>query len=145
MRFLASSNVFCFVFGEKLPVSKLNRESLLKRMFSDPKHYPYGFSRSGDFSIAESKALSQYGCLIAALVDGHLSPSNDEETGFIESALGNKPPESVAERAWMKYQSRINRPKYASIHGTKKSNSESRSDDDLVNDIDDDVDIDLDG
>jgi uncharacterized protein YifE (UPF0438 family) len=125
-------------------VLNMNSESLLKRMFSDPKHYPYGFSRSGDFSIAESKALSQYGCLIAALVDGHISPSNDEEIGFIDSALGRKSPDTVAERAWLKYQNRINRPKYASIHGTKKAPRESRLDDDLVNDIDDDIDINLD-
>jgi len=122
----------------------MNSESLLKRMFSDPKHYPYGFSRSGDFSIAESKALSQYGCLIAALVDGHLAPSNEEEAAFIDSALGRKQPETTAERAWLKYQNRINRPKYASIHGTKKASSERRLDDDLVNDVDDDIDIDLD-
>ena len=113
-------------------------------MFSDLKHYPYGFSRSGDFSIAESKALSQYGCLIAALVDGHIPPSNDEETNFIESALGRKQPDTIAERAWLKYQNRINRPKYASIHGTKKASSDSRLDDDLVSDVDDDIDIDLD-
>lgn len=113
-------------------------------MFSDPKHYPYGFSRSGDFSIAESQALSKYGCLIAALVDGHLLPSTDEEKGFIESALGHKQADTIAERAWLKYQNRINRPKYASIHGTKKASTDSRLDDDLVNDVDDDIDIDLD-
>lgn len=113
-------------------------------MFSDAKHYPYGFSRSGDFSIAESKALLQYGCLIAALVDGHLLPSNDEEIGFIESALGRKKPETAPERAWLKYQSRINRPKYASIHGTTKTLIESRLNDDLVNGIDDDVSINMD-
>ena len=125
-------------------MSNMNSEALLKRMFSDPKHYPYGFSRSGDFSIAESKALLQYGCLIAALVDGHLLPSNDEEQAFIDSALGRKQPDTPPERAWLKYQNRINRPKYASIHGTKKASSDSRMDDDLVNEVDDDIDIDLD-
>jgi hypothetical protein len=122
----------------------MNSESLLKRPFSDAKHYPYGFSRSGDFSIAESKALLQYGCLIAALVDGHLLPSNNEEIGFVESAFGRKKPESAPERAWLKYQSRINRPKYASIHGTKKAATESRLDDDQVIHVDDDVGINLD-
>jgi len=124
-------------------VLNMNSETLLKRMFSDAKHYPYGFSRSGDFSIAESKALSQYGCLIAALVDGHLLPSNDEEIGFIESAFGRKKPNTTPERAWLKYQNRIHRPKYASIHGTKKALTESRLDDDLVNDVVDDVNDDI--
>lgn len=144
MPFVSKSHCFLSHFGEQFLVLNMNSESLLKRMFSDPKHYPYGFSRSGDFSIAESKALSQYGCLIAALVDGHLAPSNEEEAAFIDSALGRKQPETTAERAWLKYQNRINRPKYASIHGTKKASSESRLDDDLVNDVDDDIGIDLD-
>jgi uncharacterized protein YifE (UPF0438 family) len=144
MRIVSKSHCLLSQFGEQFLVLNMNSESLLKRMFSDPKHYPYGFSRSGDFSIAESKALSQYGCLISALVDGHLLPLNDEEVGFIDSALGRKQPDTTAERAWLKYQNRINRPKYASIHGTKKASNESRLDDDLVNDLDDDIDISLD-
>lgn len=122
----------------------MNRESLLKRMFDNPKHYPYGFSRSGDFSIAESKALSQYGCLIAALVDGLLLPSNDEEKGFIEAAIGTKEPETIVERAWLKYQSRINRPKYGSIYGTQKVSRHDTADDDSLGDVDDDLDTDID-
>ncbi|MFT7258472.1 MAG: hypothetical protein ACI9MS_000319 [Glaciecola sp.] len=144
MRLVSISHCYLSQFGEQFLVLNMNSESLLKRMFSDPKHYPYGFSRSGDFSIAESKALSQYGCLISALVDGHLLPSNSEEIGFIDSALGRKQPDTNAERAWLKYQNRINRPKYASIHGTKKGSNQSRPDDDLVNDIDDEIDINMD-
>ena len=114
-------------------------------MFSDAKHYPYGFSRSGDFSIAESKALQQYGCLIAALVDGVIKPSNEEEQAYIDCALGVQSPQNAAQKAWLKYQSRINRPKYGSIHGTKKTSSDASNDDDnLVLDIDDDIDIDID-
>jgi uncharacterized protein YifE (UPF0438 family) len=122
----------------------MSRELLLKRMFDNPKHYPYGFSRSGDFSIAESKALSQYGCLIAALVDGLLVPSNDEEKGFIEAAIGKKKPETIAERAWLKYQSRINRPKYGSIYGTQKVSRDDSLDEDSLSDVDGDLDIDID-
>lgn len=102
-------------------MTKVTRESVIKRVFSDPKNYPYGFSRSGDFSINESKALAQYGSLIAALVDGQLAPENDEDKGFIEAAFNEKEPETAAERAWVKYQKRINRPKLGSICGHKKA------------------------
>lgn len=126
-------------------MAKITRDSLIKRMFSDPKHYPYGFSRSGDFSIAESKALQQHGCLIAALVDGDIKAENEEEQAYVDCALGRKPPENAAQKAWIKYQNRINRPKYGSIHGTKKSTADTSGDDDnLVLDIDDDIDIDMD-
>jgi uncharacterized protein YifE (UPF0438 family) len=125
-------------------VSNMNSESLLKRLFSDTKNYPYGFSRSGDFSISESKALSKYGCLFAALVDGHLIPSSDEEKGFIDAAIGKKQADTIAERAWLKYQNRINRLKYASINGTKKASRDDSLNNDLGNDADDDIDIELD-
>ncbi|WP_026376940.1 DUF413 domain-containing protein [Aestuariibacter salexigens] len=102
-------------------MAKVDREALYRRMFADPKNYPYGFARSGDFSINESKALSQFGCVIAALVDGQLQPSTDEEHGFLAAAFEQRPPETPAERAWLKYQKRINRPKLGSIYGTKSA------------------------
>jgi uncharacterized protein YifE (UPF0438 family) len=120
----------------------LSKSSLLQKVFSDSKNYPYGFSRSGDFSISESRALSDYGCLIAALVDGHISPSDDEDFAYLNVAHGRIEPENTAQRAWIKYQKRINRPKTGSIYGTKKTQS-NNVDDELVSDIDD-IDINLD-
>ena len=49
-------------------MAKLTRDDLLAKTFVDPANYPYGFSRSGDFSINEAKALQQYGSLISALL-----------------------------------------------------------------------------
>ena len=98
-------------------MANLTRELLLKRVFSDPKNYPYGFSRSGDFSISESKALGQYGGLVAALVDGHIESVCEEDDGLLDSAFGNKEPQTAAEKAWVKYQKRINRPRPATIYG----------------------------
>nr|WP_136250570.1 DUF413 domain-containing protein [Ningiella ruwaisensis] len=125
-------------------MSNLTKETLLKRVFSDPKNYPYGFSRSGDFSIAESKALNEYGCLIAALVDGQIAPSDDEDRAYIAAATGQQEPGNVAARAWVKYQKRINRPKTGSIYGTRKATDTSRSDDDMLADVEDGLDIELD-
>ncbi|MFT5838351.1 MAG: hypothetical protein ACI9UT_000843 [Flavobacteriales bacterium] len=96
-------------------MAKLTRDSLIKLIFRDAKNYPYGFSRSGDFSISESKALSQYGCLIAGLVDGQIKPLTADDNDLLAAAYGNKDAETVAEKAWMKYQKRINRPKLAGI------------------------------
>jgi len=121
----------------------LSKQTLLKQVFTDPKNYPYGFSRSGDFSINESKALTAYGCYIAALVDGHIEAETDEDIAYIESAHGKIEPSTTEQRAWLKYQKRINRPKAGSIYGTKKASSDTASDD-LVSELDDDLDMDLD-
>ena len=118
-------------------MNSVSREQLIKRVFSDPKNYPYGFARSGDFSINESRALSQFGALIAALVDGHIAPETDEDHGYLEAAHGQRSPENIAERAWVKYQKRINRPKAASIYGSKKAAIvDSDDDDELVDNSD---------
>ncbi|MGQ8366247.1 DUF413 domain-containing protein [Glaciecola sp. 1036] len=120
-------------------MSQLTKETLLKRLFHDPKNYPYGFSRSGDFSISESKALSEYGCLFAALVDGHYAPTDAEDKQFLNAALGHVDPASVQERAWVKYQKRINRPKTGSIYGSRPV---ANVEDDEV-DSSDELDLDL--
>lgn len=121
-------------------MAKLTRESLVTRVFSDPKNYPYGFSRSGDFSIGESKALSQYGCIIAALADGKLEPTSDEDNNFLAAIHGAKAPETAAEKAWVKYQKRINRPKMGSIYGSHRT---SLDDEDSVVE-DNDLEIEMD-
>jgi uncharacterized protein YifE (UPF0438 family) len=99
-------------------MAKLTREFLITRVFSDPTNYPYGFSRSGDFTISESKALSHYGCLITALVNGQIEPSNAADERLLDVAFGCKSPEGLGEKAWVKYQKRINRPKPANIYGS---------------------------
>ena len=123
-------------------MAKLTRELLLNRAFSDPKNYPYGFSRSGDFSITESKALAQYGCLVAALLDGQIESGCEEDAGLMESAYGRKDPQTAAEKAWVKYQKRINRPKPGTIYGCRPIPVDDNADDD-DDDVNDDTDNDF--
>ncbi|WJG10068.1 DUF413 domain-containing protein [Aliiglaciecola sp. LCG003] len=127
-------------------MAKVTRDSLTKRVFSDVKNYPYGFSRSGDFSINESKALAQYGCLYAALVDGVITAETDEDQHFLASAFGKAEAETVSEKAWMKYQKRINRPKMASIYGNKPTliQDDDSQDDSIDDDVEVEVDVDVD-
>jgi uncharacterized protein YifE (UPF0438 family) len=123
-------------------MTKVNRDVLVRRVFCDPKNYPYGFSRSGDFSIAESKALAEYGCIIAALVDGQISCETPEDQGYLAAAFGQKEPENPIERAWVKYQKRINRPKMGSINNSRviKLDSEEELLDDEI-DVDSDIEM----
>jgi len=125
-------------------MGKLTREFLVQRMFSDVKNYPYGFSRSGDFSISESKALSEYGCLIAALVDGQIQPETIDDDKLLAAAFGKKEPESAAEKAWVKYQKRINRPKLGSVYGNHRPvvAVDDSEDDDTIEE--DDLEVEMD-
>ncbi|GGW79185.1 DUF413 domain-containing protein [Alteromonas halophila] len=100
-------------------MARICRETLLKRLFSDKKHYPYGFSRSGDFSIRESQLLQQYGTVMDAIQRGDLEPSTQEERNCLKVVAGERDPQTPLEKTWMKYQTRIHRPKMASIYGSK--------------------------
>jgi len=109
-------------------MAKLDRNSLLKHSFKDPKNYPYGFARSGDFSIRESQCLQQYGRLYAALVDGELAPENQADHHFLATAHGDAEANTPELKAWMKYQTRINRPKAGSFYGSNKVALDEESD-----------------
>ena len=128
-------------FVETTFMAKVTRDQLLNSIFTDPKNYPYGFARSGDFSITESKALSHYGRLIWALTNGKIAASCPEDDALLAAANGEKPSETPAERAWEKYQMRINRPKAGSIYGKTKSSgsgAQRGSDDtEIIEDTDD--------
>lgn len=124
-------------------MSVITKEQVTRKPFADNKNNPYGFARSGDFSINESKLLQAHGNLFAALVDGKITPENDEEQAYLESALGHREPATPQEKAWLKYQARINRPKTASIYGSKRPTAEEIDDDEDISD-NSDIDISLD-
>ncbi|CAB9492485.1 MaoP family protein [Alteromonas sp. HB246098] len=128
---------------KEVKMSVITKEKITRKPFADKKNYPYGFARSGDFSINESKLLQSHGSLFAALVDGKITPENDEEQAYLESALGHREPATPQEKAWLKYQARINRPKTASIYGSKRPSSEEVDDDEDISD-NSDIDISLD-
>ena len=105
-------------------MGNVSRDQLLRKPFNDFKNYPYGFTRSGDFSIKEANILGQYGSLYSALTDGSLIPENDQDKLFLE--VINEVTECIEDshRVWIKYLKKINRVKIASIYGGRKSNAE---------------------
>ncbi|MCP1338777.1 DUF413 domain-containing protein [Idiomarina sp. M1R2S28] len=118
-------------------MTKMTRESLLKKPFNDFRNYPYGFSRSGDFSIRESDALTHYGCLITAMLNGEFKPTLKEDIQLLAACKGEQAPVSTVEKVWAKYQARIHRPKVASMYGRGKFaddtfSSASDTEDDLI-------------
>src|SRR5690554_3009016 len=119
-------------------MATMNREQIIKKSFNDFKNYPYGFARSGDFSIRESELLAKHGSLIAALMSGELEPESAEEQSLLAVARGEKAADSAIGKAWSKYQTRINRPKVGSLYGRSRYTDDAfevsgaSDDDDLV-------------
>ncbi|MDV6316812.1 DUF413 domain-containing protein [Idiomarina sp. HP20-50] len=118
-------------------MTKITRELLLRKPFNDFRNYPYGFSRSGDFSIRESDALTHYGCLISAMLSGEFKPVLKEDIELLAASRGEQAPVTLVEKVWAKYQARIHRPKVASMYGRGKFaddsfSSASDTEDDLI-------------
>ncbi len=111
--------------------------SSFNKAFQDFKNYPYGFSRSGDFSIKESQVLESNGVWLAALADGKVEPESEEERRLISVIVGDQLPESTLERVWIKYQKRISRPHVGAL-SSRGISSDDDGDDDEPLDLDDD-------
>ena len=79
-------------------MTKMTREVLLKKPFNDFRNYPYGFSRSGDFSIRESDALTHYGCLITAMLAGEFEPVLQEDIELLAACRGEQAPVTDVEK-----------------------------------------------
>ncbi len=86
-----------------------SRDSYLQKRFFDDKHFPYGFSRSGDFSLSEVKTLEQNGHLCKALTDGVVDDLTAEDQQFLQVMAGKAEAESPIEKVWLKYLKRCNR------------------------------------
>ena len=65
--------------------------------------YPYGISRSGDFTRQQSELLENHGEAYQELHNGERAPVNDEERDFVAVCREQKSPESQPEVAWMRY------------------------------------------
>tara|TARA_B100002049_G_C15802116_1_gene259284 strand:- start:120 stop:479 length:360 start_codon:yes stop_codon:yes gene_type:complete len=113
-----------------------SRDYFLSRRFFDDKHYPYGFSRSGDFTLSEVQALESNGVLFQALMESKVMDTNDEDKLFIKVVKGKKQPQSLAHKAWLKY---LKFSKRAPVWLTTRKLGASN---DHQFDIDDDFDLD---
>ncbi len=80
--------------------------------FFDTANYPHGFSRSGDFTINESKTLEAYGTFCLALENGEVKPCNDEQKSFVEVVKDKKAAETFIEKTWVKYRTLISAEKH---------------------------------
>ena len=76
---------------------------LSPKPFIDRQKFPYGFRKSGDFSITEANLLTQFGKTLLALESGELAPESEDEQHFVEFVNGQADAVNNVEKAWAKY------------------------------------------
>ena len=82
---------------------------LTDKTFSDPTHFPYGFARSGEFTVRQAQLIEEHGQAYKALSEGVRQPVNDEESEFVRFCQGEKEAESIHERTWKRYLAKLER------------------------------------
>lgn len=74
------------------------------RRFMDDHHFPYGFARSGDFTIWQANLLEAHGHAYLELEQGLRQPSDQTERDFVLFCRGDKVAESDHEKVWNRYR-----------------------------------------
>lgn len=119
------------------------REYFLSQGFFDDDRYPYGFKRSGDFTIGEALALEDKGALFQALQNGEVSDPAPEDLQLIKVIKGEAQASTTEEKAWLKYSRGKKRTQVWLNDSEKRPVSRADSDDDAEPDIDYDLDEDF--
>ncbi|TQV73859.1 DUF413 domain-containing protein [Aliikangiella marina] len=104
------------------------------QVFSDSKKFPYGFSRSGVFSLAESEVLESKGCLFRALMDGKVFDPTAEDLAFVQAMNAGVYSFNKDTRIWSKYL--FHQRRLISISGGWISNDNEHDLDSELVDID---------
>lgn len=106
------------------------------KVFTDTNKFPYGFKKSGDFSILEASLLSTFGDTLFNLEFGSLQAESVEEERFVLAARGLKSPETLIERVWLKYvKLSRTRKNFYTMHSSRIYGIETSEDSDF-DDID---------
>ena len=82
-----------------------------KKTFTNVMRFPYGFKKSGDFSITEASILSEYGETLQSLEMGSIKPVSKEEKRFVKMTKKLVLPITTVEQAWLKYSRLTNTKK----------------------------------
>ncbi len=95
--------------------------------YFDDAHFPRGFSRSGEFTIAESMIMNDYGYTLKCLHDGESMPETPEEKRFIDVVSGHADAESQIEKTWLKYLKASQPKTFMMLTGSTRTPSTSDS------------------
>lgn len=104
--------------------------------FFDDNNFPYGFSRSGDFTATEAQLLTDCGHIMMQLAQKQRLPENSDQEQFLQVIEGKAVPQTPIERIYEKYIKLVER-KNNVVSFIKKAPSDSLLDEDI--EFDDDI------
>ena len=84
--------------------------------FYDDVHFPHGFSKSGDFTIADAELLSCIGQRLLMLEQGTAIPENKVEEQFIFLCKSEAEGQTKIELLWQKYKKLTRYKPFHSLH-----------------------------
>ena len=84
--------------------------------FYDDVHFPRGFSKSGDFTIADAELLSCVGKRLFMLEQGLTIPENQVEEKFTFLCKSEAEGETKIELLWQKYKRLTRYKPFHSLH-----------------------------
>lgn len=94
------------------------------KKFRDPQNFPYGFARSGEFTIEQARMIESYGHAYHELSSGVRQPNGVEEQEFVDFCNDEKEAETNHQLAWKRYLNRVNRSRTIySLAGSSAVNS----------------------
>ncbi|WP_439136393.1 DUF413 domain-containing protein [Pseudomaricurvus sp.] len=73
------------------------------RKFWGTDHFPYGFSRSGEFTREQVQFLEDHGYAYQALALGEREPQTSVEKDFVEFCRGERDPQNKHEKVWDRF------------------------------------------
>lgn len=93
------------------------------KRFEDKLHFPYGFLKSGEFTIEQARILELKGVAYSELAEGVRKPRGEAEREFVDFCQGKKNANTIHERVWRRYQSIVNSHSLAVSFNKKRSSS----------------------
>ena len=78
------------------------------RNFYDDEHFPYGFDRSGEFTLNQAQLLTKHGHAYKALAFSEREPVTEVEREFVDFCRSRKKAESIHEKTWKRYTDNCN-------------------------------------
>ena len=79
------------------------REHYLSVRYYDDVRFPYGFSKSGNFTISEAECLESKGAYFCALQEGRILELNQEDKRVLSVLNGDSEATTFEEKTWLKY------------------------------------------
>jgi uncharacterized protein YifE (UPF0438 family) len=89
--------------------------------FYGDKHFPYGLSRSGEFTFEQAALLETHGHAYEALYKGERQPETTEEQQFVAVFKGEREAQTAHEKAWTRFLAKIREKHEVSAFGRARS------------------------